>query len=381
MKRSKLLLLSIFILLLSLIAYAGSTYALLLDREELFGNKLKAIHLDFVLEDDSEDEISEELFDDEEELRPEDVFGDSTKKTFYVVKDGGIDFEYEINIENLGGNSDVCDALNVTVEQDEDEIYDDDLINLDSVDIEYDGDEDKIEMEIYLDGDDPDLEDSSCTFDIEVKGWQEYSDGSWGFVDEEEITDNIIYTDEWMPDVEVTSPNGGEEYTSGDLVEITWDSELGNYSSSATVEIKLSENSGDDYDETIVSGEDDDGSYDWTIPSDKSGDDWRIKIILTDDNGFSVEDESDDDFCPEPEEDEDDEENEDKNEAEDNEGSDANKKDEEDSADNIIDDPVDKKEEEDDDEEGSDSEDEEDTDSLDDEQTEELETEEVEDEE
>jgi hypothetical protein len=81
---------------------------------------------------------------------------------------------------------------------------------------------------------------------------------------------------EWFklsaPYIQVTSPNGGEQFLGGTTQTITWTS--GNYS--GTVDILVSYDSGATWTE-IVTGTANDGSYDWSLP-DLSTTTCRIKI-------------------------------------------------------------------------------------------------------
>jgi len=76
-----------------------------------------------------------------------------------------------------------------------------------------------------------------------------------------------------QPEVIVTAPNGGESYSFGDELNITWTSQdIGN-----NVSIMLYD--GTSLDVTISSMTSNDGSFNWTVPSSISaGDNYRIKI-------------------------------------------------------------------------------------------------------
>jgi hypothetical protein len=67
------------------------------------------------------------------------------------------------------------------------------------------------------------------------------------------------------PTITVTSPNGGEELSVGEVYEITWTSE----GEIDFVKIEYSVNNGLDWTE-IVANTDNEGSYDWIVPSDIS---------------------------------------------------------------------------------------------------------------
>lgn len=82
-------------------------------------------------------------------------------------------------------------------------------------------------------------------------------------------------------DIDVTSPNGGEELTSGSTHDITWSSESST-TSMAFVNINLMYTlDGSTVQETIVSGTANDSSYAWTVP-DIDTDSAMIQVVGTD---------------------------------------------------------------------------------------------------
>jgi hypothetical protein len=91
------------------------------------------------------------------------------------------------------------------------------------------------------------------------------------------------------PDVTVLSPNGGETWFVGETSEITWTATDGNGVES--VDIYYSTNGGAGY-TLIASGEENDGTYPWTVPESVT-DDALVKIRATDPSMNVGEDVSD----------------------------------------------------------------------------------------
>lgn len=98
--------------------------------------------------------------------------------------------------------------------------------------------------------------------------------GNYAEPDSVEVT-----VDKTAPLATVTAPNGGEAYTGGQTVDITWtatDANLDGY----PVTIELYD--GDALYSTIASGEDNDGSYSWVISEVAAGSNYKIKISVED---------------------------------------------------------------------------------------------------
>jgi hypothetical protein len=93
---------------------------------------------------------------------------------------------------------------------------------------------------------------------------------------------NSVFTIESVPEINVTSPNGGENWQVGSSHNITWTST----GTSGTVRIIYSTNNGSSW--TMISNTPDDGSYTWTIPNEPS----TSCLIKIDDTNESVGDQS-----------------------------------------------------------------------------------------
>ena len=249
-----------------------------IDTETLENNAFTTTSLDFVLEDDGGETINEGLFDKDEIYPPEDDV--SATEEVFVVNEGDLDFKYEVTFEDFDGDTELCDELEVVIDQDSAEILDDYLQNTHNYEFEIDSDEDELDIEIYLTNDNEDLQDKSCKFDIEIFGWQTDSNGTSGFTDIESITGNEIETGWWVdPSVEVVVANGGEVYELGEVVTFEWNAESTDSSVSGDMEIDiyLSTDGGGSYPTLIVEDTANTGSYDWT--SDVISDELKIRVI------------------------------------------------------------------------------------------------------
>ncbi|MDP7653408.1 MAG: hypothetical protein QF757_01835, partial [Candidatus Marinimicrobia bacterium] len=91
-------------------------------------------------------------------------------------------------------------------------------------------------------------------------------------------------------EVNVVYPNGGETFTEGDQITISWDWT----GASVGLEIHLSQNSGGSFDYFIGSASATDESYNWTIPDGVDSPNCRISILYTD--SPATYDASDNDF-------------------------------------------------------------------------------------
>ncbi|MFO7793201.1 MAG: C25 family cysteine peptidase, partial [Candidatus Saliniplasma sp.] len=95
------------------------------------------------------------------------------------------------------------------------------------------------------------------------------------------------------PEVTVTSPNGGESFTTGTEESISWSTTSGD-DPVDYVDMYYSVDTGVNW-ETIDSNVDDTGSYTWTVPNEDSGD-CLVRIEAVDTAGRDGEDQSDSTF-------------------------------------------------------------------------------------
>jgi len=102
-----------------------------------------------------------------------------------------------------------------------------------------------------------------------------------------------IWPDTEPPVVTTVYPNGGEEFTTGETVVIAWTAD--DNTGVTTVDILLSADGGLTYDEIIVEGTANGGTYSWAASAGYS-DECRIRVIARDSAGLAAFDDSDLDF-------------------------------------------------------------------------------------
>jgi hypothetical protein len=102
-----------------------------------------------------------------------------------------------------------------------------------------------------------------------------------------------IWPDTAPPVVTVVYPNGGEDFTTHENVDITWTAD--DNTAVTAVDILLSTDGGLTYDETIVEGTTNTGTYAWAASIGPS-DGCRIRVIARDGAGLAGYDDSDNDF-------------------------------------------------------------------------------------
>jgi hypothetical protein len=104
---------------------------------------------------------------------------------------------------------------------------------------------------------------------------------------------NGTWPDTAPPTVSEVSPNGGEEFSTGENVTITWTAD--DNAGVTSVDILLSVDGGMTYDETIVEGTANSGTYLWPA-SEGASDECRLRVIARDGAGLAGFDDSDADF-------------------------------------------------------------------------------------
>jgi hypothetical protein len=110
----------------------------------------------------------------------------------------------------------------------------------------------------------------------------------------EDVSDSdFTIADGDAPTVTVTQPDGGEIWDIGLTYDITWtaDDNIG----VTSISIVLSTDGGSTYDDTLATGEVDDGTYSWLVDAGATLT-ARIKVIAYDGGGNDGEDVSDADF-------------------------------------------------------------------------------------
>ncbi|OHA00974.1 MAG: hypothetical protein A3C12_03375 [Candidatus Sungbacteria bacterium RIFCSPHIGHO2_02_FULL_49_20] len=180
----------------------GNTIAFYNDVETSSGNAHFAGSLDFSL--DAPDDFAPEVTPDDDASRIVDV-----------SNDGSLGFQYTASATNAVGT--LCSSLNLVAELDGGEEYNGLLSGFDAGPFVF-GDPESWDFTTSLDSDDPDLQETSCSFDILFKGWQiDVAEDSGGFTDEEVIS-NTVTAGEWEVDscsadpVEITTVQTGSSF-------------------------------------------------------------------------------------------------------------------------------------------------------------------------
>lgn len=197
--RKRFLKLIILFLIFSL-SKVGLTNASFVDQEISNNNLFVAGSLDFSLRSENNENLSS-LFN-LSDLKP----GNFLVKILKVKKEGSLDFKYEARFVKTAGDDNFCQNLNLKVQQGGNVKYEGKLTNfvLAPLVIENDG-EDEWEFNLSLNSGDSSLQNKNCQFNFIFRGWQLDSDGSWGYVDEEILT-NSVSSQNWIEPTPTPTP-------------------------------------------------------------------------------------------------------------------------------------------------------------------------------
>jgi C1A family cysteine protease len=105
------------------------------------------------------------------------------------------------------------------------------------------------------------------------------------------------WPDTEQPTVSLTTPNGGQYWTTDEEYEIEWSAS--DNVGVTSIDILRSWDGGATYPDTVATGEANDGSYTWTIPEGMN-ETSKIRVIGRDAAGLAQFDDSDDDFSTGP---------------------------------------------------------------------------------
>ncbi|MBU4264861.1 hypothetical protein KKC08_04640 [Patescibacteria group bacterium] len=196
MKLKKLL----FLLTLTLLFWGGGVspaFAYLDDTEESLNNQLNSAVLDLEVSSDSDFSsgvIPDRLTPDQDSSRNIDL----SKTTI------SIPLWHKVSYQAVGATDsypDLCNAINLNTFYDATPKYTGPLSALsDFTDADFFIDSSTPQHFVYslsLGTTDPDLQNRTCKFNLVFSAWQELSDGTWGFVDEE-ILENTISSGDWQ---------------------------------------------------------------------------------------------------------------------------------------------------------------------------------------
>ena len=117
--------------------------------------------------------------------------------------------------------------------------------------------------------------------------------------EDHKLLGNYLKAGFWIiPYVEVKDPDGGEEFRSGKEEKIRWKvkSSTKDKKDEMKIDIDLYDQSGTNFVMNIASDLPNDGTYKWLVPSDLTGDDYRVRVFAEDGNGLTNEDFSDGEF-------------------------------------------------------------------------------------
>ena len=134
-----------------------------------------------------------------------------------------MDFEYRIWEQKTSGDDALCDALQVEAKLDGVSQYNGNLsgLNLNPA-ATISGGSDDWTFILRLDSSDSTLQSKSCGFDINFKGWQIGSDGTWGLFDEESLQNNVT-TSCWVaPTAPTLSSPANDTNTNANDVNFNW---------------------------------------------------------------------------------------------------------------------------------------------------------------
>lgn len=189
---NKKILISLLIGLFSILN-TGLAYAGFMDSADSAGNNFSAATLSFNLTDNSGSSLFVPLF-----YSSDLILGDSKTGSFRIVKEGLLDFKYNIYFVKTAGDDTLCSGLNIEAKMDGTTLYNGSLSGL-SIDPRptITDRTDEWEITISLFDSEEELMETNCSFSLVVKGWQLDSDGSWGFYDSDFLAGNEFSTTTW----------------------------------------------------------------------------------------------------------------------------------------------------------------------------------------
>jgi hypothetical protein len=158
------------------------------DSEISVGNSFSASSLDFSLKDFSNNSLSSPLFNIGN-MQP----GSSSVQNVRIQKDGSLNFKYNINFVKTGGDDNLCNSLQLEAKLGGVIQYGGSLsgFNLTPEATIGSSGQDDWTFTLSLVSTDISLRNKICNFNLKIKGWQTNSDGTWGFSDEETLSNNV----------------------------------------------------------------------------------------------------------------------------------------------------------------------------------------------
>jgi len=170
---------------LSFINFSSSLY---FDSEVSKENSFFATSLDFSLRDFEDVLINPPLFNDSDITS-----GYNSVKKIRLKKDGASDFKYIATFNKTAGDDLLCNALNLKAELGGVTKYNGSLTAFTLVPEVTIGTlgQDDWTLTLSLDNLDSSILNTTCNFELKFKGSQVISDGAWGYINEESVS-NII---------------------------------------------------------------------------------------------------------------------------------------------------------------------------------------------
>ena len=125
--------------------------------------------------------------------------GETSSRELAVVKDGSLDFQYQIQAAQTAGDDAFCQTLQLEAKLDGVSQYSGDLLGLNlTPPVFLNGSQDDWQMIVSFNNNDTSLQDKTCQFSFTFAAWQTDNDGSWGFYDEENLV-NSLTSGHWLP--------------------------------------------------------------------------------------------------------------------------------------------------------------------------------------
>ncbi|MCL5004722.1 MAG: CalY family protein, partial [Patescibacteria group bacterium] len=170
----------ILMALLLSINFAGAkrTFAVFNDSNNLLANSLESGTLSFTANSGGE-----LLFD----LKP----GESLKKDIVITNSGTLNFQYNLVVENISDNANLCDKIQSSVDLNGSPVYSGSLINFTSGDIVFVPNEQRWTFNVFLPSESDNLENKTCQFKFVFNGRQDNLPSGLGFNDTQNIQSNF----------------------------------------------------------------------------------------------------------------------------------------------------------------------------------------------
>jgi len=245
------------------------------DNETSLNSSLKLATLDFSIRDTDDESLGNPIFDSTQ-ISPSIPVISKIK----VVKIGGLDFKYKVQLLNISGSDSLCNSLDLELSIDGSIEYSGKFVDLKNQQFTVSDLEDTLDFKTSV-PDDASLQNKNCNFDIKLNSWQADLNEGEGFSDTEQSNTNSIYTLGWEPYVLAINPGAlsGERYEIGSDIVVNWEAtSTGNLpDNSLLIQLSYSEDGGANFVEFAFLPFNN-GSYIWSTPTTLISDQMLIKI-------------------------------------------------------------------------------------------------------